>query len=364
MGTTNTQTAYSKTLYASSDTSYPYWHKNNDGSGSGLDADLLDGYHVSTTAGAANSIPVRDANGYLYLGWINTTSGDRGTTAPTRIYASDDSFVRYYTPANFKTVMGLNYGTAAGTVCEGNDSRLSDARTPVAHVHSEYRKHIKNNITTAGAGWYRVARLNGSAGRGNCEVSIYTTGGSYVPQTLKISCYHDWSANAQLEVTAEGASYWSGVRITDDGSYAYVEVNFTSAFNSYAYGLDPFGYDSGYTIYSGALSAGGGTVRTSVGTPGAGIFCSSTFPLSTAANSVAIRDSSGDINTRLFRSTYAEQTTAPATTADIAFRNDTSDNYIRFMDAAAFKAWLINSKIGVVQTSAPASPVDGDIWVE
>jgi len=29
------------------------------------------------------------------------------------------------------------YGTTAGTICEGNDSRLSDARTPVAHTHSK-----------------------------------------------------------------------------------------------------------------------------------------------------------------------------------------------------------------------------------
>lgn len=28
------------------------------------------------------------------------------------------------------------FGAAAGTVCQGNDSRLSDARTPTAHVHS------------------------------------------------------------------------------------------------------------------------------------------------------------------------------------------------------------------------------------
>ena len=27
------------------------------------------------------------------------------------------------------------YGNAAGTICEGNDSRLSDARTPVSHTH-------------------------------------------------------------------------------------------------------------------------------------------------------------------------------------------------------------------------------------
>jgi hypothetical protein len=72
-----------------------------------IDAATLGGYPVSTTAGAANTIPVRDANGYLYLGWINTVSGDRGTTAPTRIYASNDGFIRYYTPDNFKSVMGL-----------------------------------------------------------------------------------------------------------------------------------------------------------------------------------------------------------------------------------------------------------------
>ena len=29
------------------------------------------------------------------------------------------------------------YGNAAGTICEGNDSRLSDARTPVAHIHGK-----------------------------------------------------------------------------------------------------------------------------------------------------------------------------------------------------------------------------------
>ena len=29
------------------------------------------------------------------------------------------------------------YGNTAGTICEGNDSRLSDARTPVAHIHTK-----------------------------------------------------------------------------------------------------------------------------------------------------------------------------------------------------------------------------------
>lgn len=32
------------------------------------------------------------------------------------------------------TAFNKNFGTASGTVCQGNDSRLTDARTPVAHA--------------------------------------------------------------------------------------------------------------------------------------------------------------------------------------------------------------------------------------
>ncbi|MDO3119373.1 hypothetical protein P5V64_17020 [Mycobacteroides abscessus subsp. abscessus] len=31
--------------------------------------------------------------------------------------------------------MAVSYGTSAGTACQGNDSRLSDARTPTSHTH-------------------------------------------------------------------------------------------------------------------------------------------------------------------------------------------------------------------------------------
>ena len=36
-----------------------------------------------------------------------------------------------------RTNLGVAYGTTAGTVCQGNDSRLSDARTPLTHSHTK-----------------------------------------------------------------------------------------------------------------------------------------------------------------------------------------------------------------------------------
>ncbi len=53
----------------------------------------------------ANKVVRTDGSGYIQAGWINTTSGNNGTTAPDRIYASSDAYIRYYTPANFATVM-------------------------------------------------------------------------------------------------------------------------------------------------------------------------------------------------------------------------------------------------------------------
>jgi hypothetical protein len=55
----------------------------------------------SGTNNEANKIVRTDVNGYIQAGWINTTSGDNGTTAISRVYASNDAYIRYYTLANF-----------------------------------------------------------------------------------------------------------------------------------------------------------------------------------------------------------------------------------------------------------------------
>ena len=93
------------------------WDGSNDGSGSGLDADLLDGLQLHAGRNnEVNKVVRTDVNGYIQAGWINTTSG--ATTGTNRIYASNDGYVRYVTPTTFRNNLGLwwtgNDGSGSG----------------------------------------------------------------------------------------------------------------------------------------------------------------------------------------------------------------------------------------------------------
>ena len=114
----------------------------------------------------ANKVVRTDSNGYIQAGWINTTSGNNGTTAIDRIYASHDGYIRYYTPANFR-------------------AQITDGiYAPVSHTHSEYLTSLPahdhdsrymradTDANTAGA-----IRINGSYSYGTyTSASNYKTG--------------------------------------------------------------------------------------------------------------------------------------------------------------------------------------------
>ena len=73
-------------------------------------------------------------------------AGSFGTAANTFCEGNDSRLSDARTPlSHTHTKSDITdfpvYGTTAGTICEGNDSRLSDARTPVAHTHT------KNDVT-------------------------------------------------------------------------------------------------------------------------------------------------------------------------------------------------------------------------
>jgi len=85
------------------------WHTGNDGAGSGLDADLLDGYHVSGTVGA-NTVVIRDANGYIYANYINTNVSETENPSISSFFTSNgDGWLRKSTIAHVRSSLG-NYG--------------------------------------------------------------------------------------------------------------------------------------------------------------------------------------------------------------------------------------------------------------
>ena len=97
------------------------WTSTSDGSGSGLDADLLDGLDLHTGRNnEANKVVRTQANGYVDFGWINTTSGVTTSTID-KIYASNDSYMRYVTPATLISQLGL--------LTTGNNITIGDAGT-------------------------------------------------------------------------------------------------------------------------------------------------------------------------------------------------------------------------------------------
>ncbi len=73
----------------------------------------------------ANKVVRTDDNGYIQAGWINTTSGNLGTTAPDRIYASNDGYIRYITPANFFSTFENSTSNQVSITVGGQNRKLS-----------------------------------------------------------------------------------------------------------------------------------------------------------------------------------------------------------------------------------------------
>ncbi|MGS2764555.1 hypothetical protein [Sinomicrobium sp. M5D2P9] len=119
---------------------------------------------------------------------------------------------------------------------------------------------INKNVTVDAAGWKRVAKLNGAVGRGYNEVTLHTRGGQTTPRVVKISWFKGWSNYGGLNiVSADQSGHWSEARITYDGTYSYLEVNFTRDIPVLFVSLDQSAW-SGGSIIEGTLPGGGGDI--------------------------------------------------------------------------------------------------------
>lgn len=121
--------------------------------------------------------------------------------------------------------LACSFGSSAGTVCQGNDSRLSDARTPTTHATSHKSggsDAIKLNelaAPTAAVAFnnqdetgIKTSTLNGVIDDGNSGTSktIDWTQGAAHKLTL--------TGNVTLTFTAPSGPCWLQLRLTQDGT--------------------------------------------------------------------------------------------------------------------------------------------------
>jgi hypothetical protein len=116
------------------------WHAGNDGSGTGLDADVLDGMQPSTGTGG-NTIVQRNSSGYIHATYFNSSRSNETSAAASYLYDTGDGYIRKKTLANardeivtasdilskMKTVDGSGSGLDADFL-DGNDSDYYDQR--------------------------------------------------------------------------------------------------------------------------------------------------------------------------------------------------------------------------------------------
>ena len=91
---------------------YRVWHQGNDGSGSGLDADLLDGLQLTSQSrnNQANRVVRTQGNGYAEFGWINTTSGNTTSTLSDIYVNTNDGYIRKATLAHVASQLPIDAG--------------------------------------------------------------------------------------------------------------------------------------------------------------------------------------------------------------------------------------------------------------
>ena len=88
--------------------------KTVDGSGSGLDADLLDGYNQSSSAGN-NTIVRRNGSGYVFANYFNTTANDVTTNIVTSIMveSNNDNYIRHGKAGAIRSFLNVEDGATA-----------------------------------------------------------------------------------------------------------------------------------------------------------------------------------------------------------------------------------------------------------
>ena len=187
-----------------------------------------------------NKLVRTDASGYIQAGWINTLSGDMGATAATRVYCSNDAYIRYKTLANFSSDIAGQLYWANVKVSTASSTSTSPTFS-TAYTSNWFRSTGSTGwySETYGGGWYMndttYIRVYGSKKVYNDNTSqyaFYTSGGmTALGHMWSSSSSQSWlngqrSETAALNIAASSntGSYWPWFRQTLTAANKWISV--------------------------------------------------------------------------------------------------------------------------------------------
>lgn len=135
------------------------WTASNDGSGSGLDADLLDGLNLVSSAATASTVVGRDAQGDSFVRYLNSSAGasENPTISQFMVTNAGDGYVRKASLAHVQSQLGVPT-TASGTWTptvtsnSGSSSAMSGSGFYVRVGNTVHAKCQINFTWSGGAG--------------------------------------------------------------------------------------------------------------------------------------------------------------------------------------------------------------------
>jgi len=123
-----------------------------------LNADLLDGYHASTSP-TANTVMLRDANGYSYSVHHNLSRNNESSAAASYIYDTGDGWLRKKSLANARAEL---VSLAASGTRGGVQIGFTQTEVNRAVLLSAEKMYV--NVPKASSTVYGTAKMTYSAG--------------------------------------------------------------------------------------------------------------------------------------------------------------------------------------------------------
>ena len=214
------------------------WHAGNDGAGSGLDADTVDGLGTATGEGN-NTIAVRTASGYLHAQYFNGT-GTFSTSGAS-------SGMARFTGTNGSDTYGRSYSAAAAGLLIGQSGGMSDIRTDLV-VHGSYRDHgmFGTYVSTKTAQIWSMgtAYRNHASGTnfGNLYGLAYKHTNNSTGGTMASGHQMVWCQNGSPKA-AMGTNIWTSGNVT-----AYSDIRVKTNIEHIPNALDKVCQLNGYTF--------------------------------------------------------------------------------------------------------------------